>query len=330
MTVLSLDATRGKSIKTHCQTPHPISMAPATISESALQTLSTELAQAQALLAAKNELLRAQDVVIASKDALVASQSNELTYLKSSSSTNGNYTRDARGDDTARKRQHQDTHDACSALERDEVLDHIFSFVGGGEHLYVGGVDRRWRGRYLRHCVLNGRTKRTHKFVTRHHCVLVTAARLQLALQSGLRARTINFDKKSTAIHVVKHCIEPQAVIAMARSNGAAWSVRLPACAAFVGNLPLLSWLRSHGCPWKKREVALLAARSGSVAVLQYLWTKLCAHCWSEDRVEKMFEAAGCHSQTAAAQCLLDNAAAQWPDSFITERSVHTLIAELT
>jgi hypothetical protein len=161
------------------------------------------------------------------------------------------------------------------------------------EHLFVGAVDRRWRGRYLRHCVLNGRSKRTRKFVTRHHSVLVRETRLQLALQSRLRASSINFDKKNNAVYVVKHSIEPQAVIAKATSNGAAWSERLPACAAAAGNLQLLIWLRSRGCPWKSREVVVLAARSGSVAMLQHLRSALCSHSWSQDRVEKMFEEAG-------------------------------------
>jgi hypothetical protein len=170
--------------------------------------------------------------------------------------------------------------------------------------------------------VLHGRSKRTHKFVTRHYSVLITGARLQLALQNGLRASSISFDKKNNAVYVVKHSIEPQAVIAKATSNGASWSVRLPACAAAAGNLPLLIWLRSRGCPWNRRQVVLLAARSGSVAMLQHLRSALCSHCWSQDRIEKMFEEVG--------WWLLDNAAAVWPDSFTTETEPHRSVCTVT
>jgi hypothetical protein len=31
-------------------------------------------------------------------------------------------------------------------LDKDDILDHVFSYVGGGDHLYVAGVNRSWRG----------------------------------------------------------------------------------------------------------------------------------------------------------------------------------------
>jgi hypothetical protein len=31
----------------------------------------------------------------------------------------------------------------------DELLDRVFGYVGGGEHLFVAGVNRNWRGRYM-------------------------------------------------------------------------------------------------------------------------------------------------------------------------------------
>jgi hypothetical protein len=36
-----------------------------------------------------------------------------------------------------------------SPLDKDDVLDIVLSFVGRGEHLYVAGVNRRWRGKYF-------------------------------------------------------------------------------------------------------------------------------------------------------------------------------------
>jgi hypothetical protein len=74
-------------------------------------------------------------------------------------------------------------HDSSeSPLDQDEVLDLVFWFVGGGEHLYVSAVSRRWKGRYLGHCVKNSTStlgsKTEGKFATRHRSVLMTESRL--------------------------------------------------------------------------------------------------------------------------------------------------------
>jgi hypothetical protein len=45
-------------------------------------------------------------------------------------------------------------------LDKDEMLDHV-CYVGGGDHLYVAGVNRSWRGRYMQCCALHGKTKCT-------------------------------------------------------------------------------------------------------------------------------------------------------------------------
>jgi hypothetical protein len=56
-------------------------------------------------------------------------------------------------------------------LEKDEVLDEIFSYVGRKERLYVGGACRRWRGRYLSMCYKACASKDEHM-----HSKQVTAA----------------------------------------------------------------------------------------------------------------------------------------------------------
>jgi hypothetical protein len=53
-------------------------------------------------------------------------------------------------DASGQQRQEKLARCVCtSPLEKVDVLDVVLSFVGRGEHLYVGGVSRRWRGRYL-------------------------------------------------------------------------------------------------------------------------------------------------------------------------------------
>jgi hypothetical protein len=106
-------------------------MATAGINQQALRELNTELAQAKELLATKIEQLAAKDVVIASQDAVISSQSKQLVHLKSiSGSANGSSSRDAQHAGAARKQRRLHDH-PCAAFESDEVLDHIFSFVGG-------------------------------------------------------------------------------------------------------------------------------------------------------------------------------------------------------
>jgi hypothetical protein len=69
-----------------------------------------------------------------------------------------------------------------TALEEDGVLDHIFSFVGAGEHLYAAGVCRQWRCRYMQFCTSSSGPVQT----TLKRSALVTESRLQLALSCGL------------------------------------------------------------------------------------------------------------------------------------------------
>jgi hypothetical protein len=71
-----------------------------------------------------------------------------------------------------------------------EVLDHVFTYVGGGEHLYVAGVSNEWRCRYMQHCVQNGRFRYNGKRATRYRSVLMTESRLELAVAAGFKVTT--------------------------------------------------------------------------------------------------------------------------------------------
>jgi hypothetical protein len=98
-------------------------------------------------------------------------------------------------------------HDSSALpFDRDEILDQILTYVGGGDHLYVGGVNRWCRGRYIQYCVHNSKSELDGKLMTRHRSVLMTESRLQLALRSGLVVTTWTFDtlqqaRPSASIH---------------------------------------------------------------------------------------------------------------------------------
>jgi hypothetical protein len=83
---------------------------------------------------------------------------------------------------------------SVSPLGKDEVIDAVFGFVGGGEHLYITGVSKRWRDRYLEHCVKNFTCYyRDGKFVTRSRSFLVSENRPQLALTVACVRVTIHY-----------------------------------------------------------------------------------------------------------------------------------------
>jgi hypothetical protein len=141
------------------------------------------------------------------KDALTASQDEVITALRPhggaetldpvaeqaaypaldvplSSSSSSSYISSFSGNHD----QHQErAHDLPQLLERDDILDHIFGFVGVKEWLYVGGVCRRWRDRYLSMCYTARASKDEHAFQTSYRCSFVTRARLRLAIGNGMQ-----------------------------------------------------------------------------------------------------------------------------------------------
>jgi hypothetical protein len=150
-----------------------------------LTSKDAQLACNDEQLACKDELLAEKDNVIAAKDELLVSRAAELQrhheLLQCRTTT-------AEPDISAadsRKRQHLHGSSA-SLLDRDDLLDYVFSYVGGGDHLYTGGVSRKWRGRYMQYCAQNSSSEFDVKLATRHRSVLITESRLQLALSNGL------------------------------------------------------------------------------------------------------------------------------------------------
>jgi hypothetical protein len=146
-------------------------------------------------------------------------------------------------------------------LEKNEVLDEIFGYVGRKEWLFVGAVCRRWRGRYLSMCYKARADKAEHAFQTSHSSTFTTAARFLLALDNGLEMP--DEDEASDSFDdLPKLSQQPIEVLTLARVHGAAWHEGLCEDAAFYGNLELLQWLHKSGCPWDVLNVATNAVRT--------------------------------------------------------------------
>jgi hypothetical protein len=127
-------------------------------------------------------------------------------------------------------------------LDKDDILDDVFSCVGGGDHLYIGGVSRRRRGRYIQYCARDSSAEINGKLVTRHCNVLITESRLRLALSSGLIVQGWTFDKQTYAQAICEYSLELEKVMTLLRVHGAPWSTEMCNGAAFCNKLALLQW----------------------------------------------------------------------------------------
>jgi hypothetical protein len=259
------------------------------------------------VIASKVEIIASKVEVIACNEALLSRTAEELQQYKGSASASKpaaaaatDEKHDAEQPCSKRQRVHNSSSSSsfeiASPLDRDEILDHIFGYVGGGDHLYVGGVNRHWRGRYMQYCAQNSRSAYAKKFCTRHRSVLMSASRLQLAIKGGLAVARWTFRKWSRAELVCKHSLEPQQVMTILRVHGVHWCTSLSAAAAFDSKLSLLQWLHSISCPWQHDKVLRSASRGGSVAMLECLLTMTAP--WSADLKTEMLERAGWSDRT--------------------------------
>jgi hypothetical protein len=259
-----------------------------------------EIARLQELLAAKDQLLACKEGT--------GRPTEELRQYKGSDHPDDNIKR--------RRLYHSSSLEGASPLDRDEVLDQILSYIGGGEHLYIAGVSRRWRGRYLRFCVLSCTRKYHEKLVTKHGSTLMTERRLKLALAAGLSVEGWTWSKPSRADWICKHSVEPERVMTLLRLHGVPWHEALCNAAAVQAKLPLLQWLRSSSCPWVEEHMLVNASVGGSVAMLE--WLASVTEPWPEDALAEMINTAASCNKLAAVKWLRARGA-QWPDSFTSQ-----------
>jgi hypothetical protein len=202
------------------------------------------------------------------------------------------------------------------------VLDHVFSFVGGGDYLNVAGVDRRWRGRYFRYCVLYGKSKQNKKykkFVTRHRSTIMSESRLQHAKRSGFCITKLDLTQDEDAEMICKLSLEPKQVVTVLRVHGVPWDDVICSSAALYRKLDMLQWLHSHDCQWDECAVLVNASRGGSVAMLQWL-TSVIKEPWSPTTLTTMLSAAASYGNLEAAQWLRAKGA-PWPAAFAAKSS---------
>jgi hypothetical protein len=266
------------------------------------QELSTiKLAARDALLAAKDDELAALRVALGQAQQLAVSATGQAGVAKGEAASVEHAEKRARLADCGN-----------SPLEVDGILDVVFSYVGIGDYMYTGVVSRRWYGRYTKLCHNKANEGgKKDKLGTAHENALSTAARLQLALESSLTLLALQSNNKLSQ-DLVKHSLEPVAVLTLARVRGLQWHRNLPNFSAFFGKLELLQWLHENRCPWDEANVCRNAARRGRIDMLIWL-QQLTAP--PDGLKREMLAEAGWGNKLDAVKWLRQQGAS-WPSSF--------------
>ena len=115
---------------------------------------------------------------------------------------------------------------------------------------------------------------------------------------------------------------QPIEVLTLARVHGAAWHTDLCTDAAFFGDIDLLKWLHTAGCPWDVLVVAVNAIRSMSGHYKLILpWLFSIVDDWPQDDKNELLFEAGCVHNSAALELMLLKGA-EWPSSYVGEQVV--------
>jgi hypothetical protein len=113
------------------------------------------IASRNEVIAGKDAQLVCKDDVIACKKAALSRTAEELQCTSAASSKPAaaavDNARDCEQPSSKRQRMYANSSSSsfqvASPLDRSDILNHVFCYVGGGDHLYIGGVNRQWRGR---------------------------------------------------------------------------------------------------------------------------------------------------------------------------------------
>jgi hypothetical protein len=145
-----------------------------------MEVLATQLAVLQQQLSqlakdSKQGLSQLSKSQAASHAAVQATLSLHTAALSKLTAAHRNPVQAA--EDSQQPHKQQCHRSVVASLDKDNLLDTVFSYVGIGEYFYAAGVSRSWRGRYIKLCYNKSR-KQENKLCTRYCSATVTAARL--------------------------------------------------------------------------------------------------------------------------------------------------------
>jgi hypothetical protein len=213
-----------------------------------------------------------------------------------------------------REAQRARLQDQESPLDKDVVLDNVFSYVGTGDYLYTGAVSRRWRGRYIKLCY-SSTTLQKQKLCTTYRSAVMTAARLQLALRSKLQMADLQKFPYNLARNIARRSLEPRSVLSLAKHYDLKWSDSFTLMAARTNKLELMQWLHECGCPINYRDAIGSAIHFDFVDILEWIHSTE-AVTWDRTMLQLNLEEAG-RAGSVNAAAWLRRQGARWPDSFV-------------
>jgi hypothetical protein len=212
------------------------------------------------------------------------------------------------------KRAHLLSVGSAPALDKDVILDTVFSYVGIKDYINVAGVSRKWRVRYLKLCYSKAaRHNNTAKLSTTFKNAAMTAARLQWAFDSGLTVADLEKNLVASARALERTSLEPIAALTVARLYGLQWTAEYTQEAAIRDDVQLLQWLEKRGCPGDAKFVARCSVSHGNLDMLKCSHTAM-ARLPDSFKKELLWDA-GMHGQLAIVQWLHGIGAA-WPARF--------------
>jgi hypothetical protein len=232
-----------------------------------MEAIATQLAALQKQLSEVAE----------SQTAMRATQSAQGAALATLAAAVGHSTGPAAGEGSQQQLQRPQklvrVDKYASPFDKDVVLDAVFSYVGIGDYIYTGAVCRRWKDRYIKLCYsTTPQQPLAHKLCTSHKSAIMTAATLQLALDSKLKMDDLQRIPYRLACMVIKHSFDARGVLSLARIYGLDWSEHYTSTASRAQQLELLQWLYGCGCPTEFSSVIYDAVHSDDVDTL--VWTR--------------------------------------------------------
>jgi hypothetical protein len=169
--------------------------------------------------------------------------------------------------------QYQQRHNqACidesraTPLDKDEILDTVFSFIGTDDYFYTAAVCSNWRRRFLKLCYSEAdkRSKANYlrgtiiriaeavpvesKCTTSYRSAIMTTARLQLALRDTLTVEQLQASTLAFAEDIVCHSLDSVGVLSLTKLHELGWDSALCEAAAYYGKFQLLQWLHERDC----------------------------------------------------------------------------------
>jgi hypothetical protein len=271
--------------------------------------LKQQLVHAQAEKSLQQSLLAAQGAALAAKDGELQAL-RALASVQAACGSAGAVSCTKSCDVQCKRARVVDDSSLRSPLDKDELLDAVFSYVGAGDYFYAAGVCRRWKGRYIKLCYNKVAADKADKLCTTVRSTCVSAARLQLAFDSGLQVDKLH-NCAQLASDIAKYSIDPIEALIVAKTYDMRYPAGLTSEAAFYGRLQSLQWLHERRCTWEEGSILICAAGSGLIDMLTWLQTVTAP--WSEATQCQMLLCASMHDRLDAVKWMRHTANMPWP-----------------